>query len=393
MTSLLWNSRKNRMRARLARNPLALALVQRVKCLFGRNHDVWYEPGHEAEFCQLMDTHGVFPARGHRLRNRICVMAAKGTATYEAAGQAASHFQGTVDLLDPLSDDWSFADLRRRYDGLLYRNMITTNLQRTISNEHIEAFRLSGLPVWPNRVENYLYEAKRQTAHFCQIHAIPHPPTQVVYTLAAALQHARTRVYPCILKTNLGASSSGVFLVSTAGEAVKAVNYIFRKGLVRRGAAWQEVDTGYVIFQDFIPNVREYRIIQIGESWFGHEKKGAEGSLFYSGSGEKSWDIPPSAAFDFCHAISAAHGIQVMSYDVFQDASGRLLLNEAQTWFGSYNVSQMYKDGVPGRMIVRNASWVFEPGCFNYQRSMNLRLSTFDEYITEQKGFAKKRDE
>jgi hypothetical protein len=75
------------------------------------------------------------------------------------------------------------------------------------------------------------------------------------------------------------------------------------------------------------------------------------------------------------------HGFTCMCFDVFREQSGAYLVNELQTWFGSYNPSQMYIDGVPGRYVRKKGTWAFEPGLFNTNGGANLRLLEFIRYI------------
>ena len=63
-----------------------------------------------------------------------------------------------------------------------------------------------------------------------------------------------------------------------------------------------------------------------------------------------------------------------MNYDIFLSPEGNVYVNELQTVFGSYNPSQMYLNGIPGRFRRRNSTWHFEPGLYNRLGGALLRI-------------------
>jgi len=76
-----------------------------------------------------------------------------------------------------------------------------------------------------------------------------------------------------------------------------------------------------------------------------------------------------------------------MCFDIFEESDGNLLVNELQTWFGSYNPSQMYIDGIPGRYITHDDVWRFERGLFNIRGSITLRIvDAINSYIKQKEG-------
>lgn len=344
-------------------------------------HDVWSKNKDESNFSVLLNAYPVHPKKGTVLKHKICLMIPSSVCLFSAAQKACEYFENQPDLIDPICMNWSIDSLQK-YDGILYKPEFNTNLLRLVSNEQIELLRKFGITVWPNDIENYLYEAKRQTAMYFKSKNIPHPQTEIFYSLDTAITYIKKCSFPILIKTNCGASSTGVYYLNNIRMANEVIRYIFKRGILRKGSLPQDVDFGYVLIQEFLPYIREYRVIKIGESWFGHEKKGKQGSIFFSGSGENSWDIPPEKVFNFCNKIAIENNLQTMAFDVFETTSGNLLINEAQTWFGSYNPSQMYKNNVPGRFRLYKGSWIFEEGIFNYNQSLNLKILEFDKYLS-----------
>lgn len=72
-----------------------------------------------------------------------------------------------------------------------------------------------------------------------------------------------------------------------------------------------------------------------------------------------------------------------MNLDIFETFEGEYYVNELQTMFGSFNISQMYIDGKPGRFKYLNNEWIFEEGYFNQNASMNLRVEDFIKILRE----------
>jgi hypothetical protein len=243
----------------------------------------------------------------------------------------------------------------------------------------------SKIPIYPSVRELDLYESKRTLTNFLKINNIPHPSTSIFYDCETAMKFIEKMSYPAVFKTNIGASASGVEIVRNNKQAIRLANQIFNKYYLRkmetdiRNSEW-----GYMLIQEYIKEVNEHRIIKIGESWFGHQKWKRDNQEFLSGSGVTKWRVPSRKILDFCNDIAVRHGFTTMSFDVFENIDGELMINELQTWFGSYNPSQMYTDdGIPGRYIKTEGEWSFEPGLFNVNGSVLLRIVDFISSIEQ----------
>lgn len=233
--------------------------------------------------------------------------------------------------------------------------------------------------VYPNRLEARLYESKRALAYFLQSENIPHPETFISYSRDESLEFIKSCSLPRVFKSKNGAGSKGVEIIYTREQGIKLVKLLFDSYYINKALSdYRDIDYGYIFLQEYIKNVREFRVIKIGDSWFGHEKSKFEKQEFMSGSGINHWTPPPHDLLEYCSRIATKYGFVTMCFDVFKDQDDRYLVNELQTWFGSYNPSQMYIDEVPGRYIKINGKWVFESGLFNETQSIPLRLV---EYI------------
>ena len=135
-----------------------------------------------------------------------------------------------------------------------------------------------------------------------------------------------------------------------------------------------DVQWGYAILQQYISDAKEWRIIKIGDSYFGHQK--LKNGQFHSGSDKVGWYDPPRSVLKLCKDVCEKGNFTSMALDILEDNQENFYVTELQTIFGSYNSSQMYINGKPGRYLYDeiNDDWLFEQGYFNQNYSHNLRL-------------------
>lgn len=212
-------------------------------------------------------------------------------------------------------------------------------------------------------------------AYFLQAEDLPHPKTFISYSKDESLAFIESCTLPLVFKSKNGAGSTSVEIVRTREQGTKLVKRLFDSHYINKALSdYRDIDYGYIFLQEYINNVREFRVIKMGDSWFGHEKSKSEDQEFMSGSGINLWTPPPHDLLEFCSHIADKYGFTSMCFDIFKDNHNRYLINELQTWFGSYNPSQMYINEVPGRYRKINGAWVFEHGLFNDIQSLPLRL-------------------
>ena len=284
----------------------------------------------------------------------------------------------TYEILDPFGTEDLTTLLDGIYDCILLRPSHESPHRRQIFAElAAHAVRDRKAKVFPSYDELRIYESKRELAMFLKAKGIPHPETRIFYNSDTANEFAREATYPLVFKTPVGAGGSGVELIETRDMASRMIRLVFGGSYAPHGSSPDRRDWfhGSVLFQKFVPNVREWRIIKIGESWFGHEKMPPDHGWKHSGSGNHQWNVPALRVFDFCRAIAESNQFQTMCFDVFETPDGTILVNELQCWFGSYNPSQMYRDGKPGRYLHDGNEWIFEEGFFNQNGSTLLRIA------------------
>ncbi len=260
-----------------------------------------------------------------------------------------------------------------------------------------------GTPIYPTYGELKLYENKRYCTHWLEKNGYSAPKTRVFCDKKEALKYFDNAKYPLVIKAPIGAGASAVHII----EGKKRAKWISRNvfGLHRLLAlgyiSWVNEEKTKLpipligsalkhnlVVQDFIPIKWEWRIIKIGESYFGHQKL-LDGQ-YASGSGKVGWIDPPKHLLDMVRDVCERGGFYSMAMDVFEAKDGKFYINELQSMFGSYLDSQMIIDGVPGRYVYENDEYKFERGYFNVYGSCLLRVRHFYEILTgERKDLAK----
>jgi hypothetical protein len=228
--------------------------------------------------------------------------------------------------------------------------------------------------LYPSLKEIWLYENKRVQHYWLKHHGFRTPLTYVFYDEDEAINYLRKADYPLVMKSNHGASASGVFIIENVREAIKKTKKFLRKGYAPKRNAAGKLQKGSVFIQEYIANSKEWRMVRIGNSYFGHGKDMS--GQFHSGSGKANWKLPPVEAFTLLKEITERGGFTSMDVDLFEDQSGNFYVNELQTVFGnSVAKEQMKINGIPGRYILDSkGKLLFEEGSFCNNHLCNLRL-------------------
>lgn len=224
--------------------------------------------------------------------------------------------------------------------------------------------RHCGYPIVPSCDEIWMYEDKQRMAAWLRANSLPHPHTWVFYDRAEAARFVTDCELPIVFKTTFGAAAAGVRIVRSRRRLRALLRRSFGCGVVTDGGDQRDRQWGSMLLQEYLPEVREWRMVRIGDSFFGHPK-GRVGE-FHSGSGAVEWETPAVRHLELLYAVTERGGFRSMDVDVFELPDGRLLINELQAVFGaSFSVDQLRIDGVAGRFVRRGPEqWEFEPGEF-----------------------------
>lgn len=229
--------------------------------------------------------------------------------------------------------------------------------------------------VFPDLTATWIYGSKERQSLWMDLHDVPHPLTNIFYKKDEALGYvSNLSTYPIVAKTDIGAVSSGVRVLRSSAMAAKYIDDAFSVGIQGYFSDPQARQWRHVLFQEYLPGAREWRMVRVGDSFFGYVKERNEKG-FASGSHKWSWQDPGVKLLDFMSDITDRAGFRSVAIDVFQMPDGKLLVNEIQTVFGcSTPAEQMKINGVEGRYRRLNGEWKFEQGSFCTNMCCNLRV-------------------
>ena len=238
----------------------------------------------------------------------------------------------------------------------------------------LEAMR-PDLMVVPGKQERWMYEDKVRLRDWLVAHDVPHPETWVFTDQAEARAFADACELPVVHKTVFGAAATGVRVLERRSQVQRTVARAFGAGLVVDGLDPRDRQRTLVLFQAFVAVEREWRLVRVGDAYFGHPKARDETGM-YSGSGRVEWHVPGQRHLDLLYRVTELGGFRSMAVDAFETRDGRLLINELQTVFGaSTSVDQMRMNGEAGRMMrLADGAWRFEAGDFARNACANARV-------------------
>lgn len=309
-------------------------------------------------------------------------------------------------VIDLSSSDWLEQILGNNYDFFVLQPPGNYERYKTMYDErmHIICNELK-LNTFPSYTECLIYENKKMLSYYLQSMMIPHPKTFVFYNYIEANEFLARSKYPIVAKTSIGASGSGVQIFRNKSEAYLYIRKAFKgNGISRRFGPnrvtgnpqkWikktlkspkyfinrlklyfeinKNVQLGYVIFQEYIPHDFEWRIVKIGESYFGHKKIKVIDKA--SGGKVKEFGFPDCAVLNFVDDICIKNNFNSVCIDVFESDSG-YLVNEVQCIFGiPYGYMTKVGDDI-GRLVKIDNKWTFESGVFTTNECCDLRLET-----------------
>ncbi len=284
----------------------------------------------------------------------------------------------SFDVINLQDNNWWEQIHREPYDGfLVWPNGMRESLKSTYDSRVKMIVDYTNKPVFPDYLAIWLYENKIRTNDWLVVNNFPTVPTFVYFNKTSALEHLSNHSLPVVIKTNLGASGKGVFIIKTAAEYRKVINQCFASGLKSHGVSPYAESRGYAYIQQFIPGMEEWRMVRIGDSFFGHKKLQGKGTEKHSGSLLKGWERPSEDLLNLLYEITERGGFRSMNADMFRDKDGNIYVNELHTVFGQSTDHLMIVDGVPGRYLYENGNWVFEAGDFVRGHSAKARIDYF----------------
>ncbi|MCB2219448.1 MAG: hypothetical protein KQI35_03560 [Bacteroidetes bacterium] len=311
------------------------------------------------------------------------------------------------EVIDLTAFNWLENVRKPGFDFFLLRPSGNLTHYKTLYDERLYVIsKVLNLRTYPFYEETIIYENKKLLCYYLDGSDIPHPKSWVFYSKKEAKNFIKNYSLPIVAKTSIGASGSGVSIIRTADQATKYIARAFSNKGIKRSfgpnkstgtpSSWAKKaiknpaffkkkvkqyltthkygERDFVIFQKYIPHNFEWRMVKIGESYFGHQKvKQAD-----KASGTKGIDYvtPPNKLLDFTRDLCDKNNFHFMAVDLFEDGEGGFLVNELQTIFGHVQDFILAINNRPGRFLHQNGEWVFQEGDFNTNESYDLRLET-----------------
>lgn len=324
--------------------------------------------------------------------------------TWKRYVEACKHLKIDYEVIDIISGNWLSRITAKSgiISGLLVGPPCMNIEEYDIYMERLYFIgKELSIPTYPSYNELKLYENKRYCTAWLEYHGFPMPKTAVICHKVEAKTFIQNTKYPFVVKASIGAGSSAVHIVKTRSTAKRIISHVFgwHRLLVIGYISWVQYKNfpikipligsslrHYMIVQEFIPIKWEWRIIKIGNSYFGHQKllKGD----YASGSDKVGWVAPPVVLLDMVRKLCLKGNFNSMAVDIFESDDGSYYINECQSMFGSYDISQMYIDGKPGRYTYTDGKYEFEEGYFNLYGSCLLRVEHFKEILENQLSVA-----
>jgi glutathione synthase/RimK-type ligase-like ATP-grasp enzyme len=310
-------------------------------------------------------------------------------------------------IVDLTLNNWLEEIKKSDFDVLLAKPGGLTSPYKQLYDERIYILgKILGYYVFPSPEEIFIYENKRFLSFWLKANNISHPDTHIFYNRSEALKFIENLEFPVVAKSNIGASGSGVRILTNYYHARKyiirsfaskgapkrtgpnirkgdwmkrGIHYIFHPGEIQKKiriyrSSRSDIQSGFVILQEYIGHDFEWRVVRIGNSFFAHKKLKAGEKA--SGTLKKLYENPPFSLLDYVKHITDNHQFYSQAIDIFECNRG-YLVNEMQCIFGQSDEYQMLVDGKPGRYLKIDGKWHFEEGDFAKNACYNLRI----EYV------------
>jgi hypothetical protein len=280
-------------------------------------------------------------------------------------------------VLDLSGSDWVETVRTSGCDAFLIRPSCELSIWKQMFDERLRVIVEDlGKVIYPAYSELWFYESKRRMCYWLQAHDVPHPQTWVFYDYEQALKFALDTPLPIVFKSDFGSAASGVEVFRSRQRLVRWVKRCFRWGTTRKNEDPRDRQWGSVLFQEYLPRVREWRMVAVGDSYFGYEKLNQ--GEYHSGSLLRAYSRPCDDLLFFTQRVMETGGFTSMALDIFETEDGRYLVNELQSMWGMSRPEMCVVDGEAGRMVLQpdSYSWVFEKGDFCRNHLCNLRVQT-----------------
>ena len=229
--------------------------------------------------------------------------------------------------LENLKDsDIDFLLVRPSVQYSPWKDMFDNRLQILSTSKKIN------IQIYPNIQALWIWESKLRTLEWLRINEIPHPKSNIFYYKEEVMEYQERNSYPVVYKSSSGSGSSGVKILKNINDLKSVVKKVFRKGIRTYRKHALDKEHGFVILQDYLENVKEWRIIRTGDYYVGYEK--LKMGEFHSGSQNFSYGMPSEDCLNLVKKITDKYQFYFVDVDVFLTEKEEYLINEIQPYFG-----------------------------------------------------------
>ena len=279
-------------------------------------------------------------------------------------------------VIDIFSKNWLEEFKDKKVDFLVIRPSVQYSPWKEMFDNRIKILqKILKVPMFPNFEELWIWENKLRTLDWLKVNNLPHPKSHIFYDFDELLDHASTFKYPIVYKSNSGSGSSGVKILKNKSQLKQLARKIFVSGIRSYRKHKLDKEHGFMILQHYLKNVKEWRIIRIGDFYFGFEK--IKIGNFHSGSHKFSYGMPPVDCLNLVKDVTDKFKFKFVDIDIFITEDELLLINEIQPYFAQKDDRELLKiNDESGRLYFDDNTkrWEFEKGVYCKNNLCNLRI-------------------
>ncbi len=279
-------------------------------------------------------------------------------------------------VVDLLGDDWLSSFERETFVGLLIWPHLNSNKLKEILDERLMLLeKYTKIKMYPEAEGIYLLDNKRRVRDWLYVNNFKIPQTWCFTDREKALEFIDNVELPIVHKSVQGSVSRGVEIIKKRSRARSIIKRCFTSGIYPYRMDRRNIQWDFVMFQEYLEDCKEKRIIVVGESFFSIEKlKGNDD--YMSGSGYMRWGENEEELFLYSSHIMERGNFRNMNVDFLIDQKGNFYVNELHSLFHGPRITD---ENRKGRYIrdKGNNSWKFEPGNYYRNYTTNLRVIDF----------------
>lgn len=279
-------------------------------------------------------------------------------------------------VIDILKDNWVELVNRSGCAGFMIWPHINSMVLKDILDERIFLLqKYLKQPVYPDPEALAILDNKRRVRDWLQANNFNLPQTWCFAYKAEAIEFAKNSSYPLVFKTVKGSVSRGVEIVRNRKRAMQLIEDCFGSGIHpyrmdRRNNQWD-----FILFQEYLEECYEKRLVRIGESYFAIEKVRGT-TAFHSGSGHMRWLKQDDYLLNKTREITDAGNFRCMNVDFLIDKDGKDYVNELHALFHGPRITDKSNQG---RFLYdeNKKEWNFEEGNYYRNYTTNCRVLDF----------------